>query len=331
RNLVATAATGTGKTYTFFLPALYEQSGVTFIIVPLKKLAHQHRESAVKLGLSAMTLEAETISKEVINEIAEIKYKYVILGPDLLTSELMRLLWRNTKFVSQINRIIVDETHCVTQWLSFRSKYQDLRSVYAHLRCRCQWYLTSATLDTHTCSKVLSTINMDPYHNKEGGTYTKWIRRSNDRPNLHYCVWPMEYSRQSCKDLAFLVPLGLKESDPILEPFFVYCNSRNDAERCATYLQSRVEGSLKRRIIWVHSGMSDKHKQKAVETFRNGELIGITATETLGLGFDLPNITRLVQFGPPDNLSTLAQRFGRAARDPDTTGIVILLAPRDYF
>jgi hypothetical protein len=105
RNLVATAATGTGKSYTFFLPALYEQSGVTFIIVPLKKLAHQHCESAIKLGLSAMTLEAETISKEVINvrfsysthadrlismqEIAEIKYQYVILGPDLLTSELV--------------------------------------------------------------------------------------------------------------------------------------------------------------------------------------------------------------------------------------------------
>ncbi|KAF8325573.1 P-loop containing nucleoside triphosphate hydrolase protein, partial [Cantharellus anzutake] len=161
--------------------------------------------------------------------------------------------------------------------------------------------------------------------------YTKWIHCSNDHPNLHYCVWPMEYSRQSCKDLAFLVPLGLKESDPIPEPLSIYCNSQNNAERCATYLRSRVEGSLKRRIIWVHSGMSDKHKQKAVETSRNGELIGITATETLGLGFDLPNITRLVQFGPPNNLSTLAQRFGRAARDPDTTGIVILLAPWDYF
>src|SRR6266436_6328446 len=36
QNLVATAATRTGKTYTFFLPALYEKAGVTFIIVPLK-------------------------------------------------------------------------------------------------------------------------------------------------------------------------------------------------------------------------------------------------------------------------------------------------------
>ena len=48
-------------------------------------------------------------------------------------------------------------------------------------------------------------------------------------------------------------------------------------------------------------------------------------------GFDLPNIMRLVQFCPPDNLCTLAQRFGCAARDPDTTGVIILLAPKSYF
>ncbi len=66
-NLVATVATGTRKTYTFFLPALYEKTGVTFIIVPLIKLAHQHHDSAIELGLTAISLEAETIRKDIIN------------------------------------------------------------------------------------------------------------------------------------------------------------------------------------------------------------------------------------------------------------------------
>src|SRR5258708_5972210 len=73
----------------------------------------------------------------------------------------------------------------------------------------------------------------------------------------------MQYSKESCKDLAFLVPLGLKESDfGTTVPFFVYCNSWKDAECCAMYLQSRVCGSLKKKLIWEHSGMSDKHKQE---------------------------------------------------------------------
>ena len=140
------------------------------------------------------------------------------------------------------------------------------------------------TLDVPTCQRVLSAINMDPYYTMLGRDYTMWMHCSNDCPNLHYCVWPMEYSKESCRDLAFLVPLGLNKSDlGTLVPFFVYCNSQNDAEQCAAYLQSQVHGSLKKNIIWVHSGMSDRYKQRAVERFENGELIRITATESLGL------------------------------------------------
>ena len=40
-------------------------------------------------------------------------------------------------------------------------------------------------------------------------------------------------------DLAFLVPLRLRESDlGMMVPFFVYCNSWNDAEHSAMYMQS---------------------------------------------------------------------------------------------
>ena len=73
KNLVSTAATGTGKTYTFFLPALYEEKkSVTFIIVPLKKLGDQHQESAMSLGLMAIALEAKTITKGLVKVLCPI-------------------------------------------------------------------------------------------------------------------------------------------------------------------------------------------------------------------------------------------------------------------
>ncbi len=62
---MATAATGIGKTFTFFLPAQYE-NGVTFIIVPLKKLGEQHCESASHLGFPAINIEAKTLNDQVI-------------------------------------------------------------------------------------------------------------------------------------------------------------------------------------------------------------------------------------------------------------------------
>jgi len=82
---VSTAATGTGKTYTFFLPALFEKNtpGVSFIIIPLRKLADQHVESAKSLGLMAIALEAGTINKETV--------KACTINKQLLMHEFMLL------------------------------------------------------------------------------------------------------------------------------------------------------------------------------------------------------------------------------------------------
>ena len=141
-------------------------------------------------------------------------------------------------FVSSINPIIINKAHCAVQWLSFQVQYKNLGWLYSYLQNRCQWYLTSATLDTHIYRKLLSVIGMDPCHSTHGGKTTKWLHCSNDHPNLHYCIHQMQYSKDSCNDLAFLVPLGLEETDPLPVPFLVYCESWADAECSAGFLRS---------------------------------------------------------------------------------------------
>ena len=66
RDLVATAATGDGKTFTFWLPLLREPKKVTFVVAPLKALAEQHAESAKALGVTAISLTRDTMSKETL-------------------------------------------------------------------------------------------------------------------------------------------------------------------------------------------------------------------------------------------------------------------------
>ncbi|CAD6959756.1 unnamed protein product [Tilletia laevis] len=67
------------------------------------------------------------------------------------------------------------------------------------------------------------------------------------------------------------------------------------------------------------------------EGFRTGSVRVVVATEAGGMGIDISDIARIVQFSLPPDLKGLAQHFGRAMRDPSRAGRAILLAPQWAF
>src|SRR6266436_7945066 len=60
KNYVVTAATGSGKTFTFWVPKLYEM-GLTIIIVPLKMLGEQLAKESSMAGFKAVNVTAESL------------------------------------------------------------------------------------------------------------------------------------------------------------------------------------------------------------------------------------------------------------------------------
>ena len=61
RIVLSTAATGAGKTSTFWIPILFESAGITILIVPLKDLGAQMSSVANGYGLSALDVTRETL------------------------------------------------------------------------------------------------------------------------------------------------------------------------------------------------------------------------------------------------------------------------------
>ena len=74
RHYVTTSATGSGKTFVFWLPKLYE-NGLTIIVIPLKILGEQLAEESCMAGFNAMNITSETLG----DSLALIKVE-----PDLL-------------------------------------------------------------------------------------------------------------------------------------------------------------------------------------------------------------------------------------------------------
>ncbi|KIL54411.1 hypothetical protein M378DRAFT_41142, partial [Amanita muscaria Koide BX008] len=107
-------------------------------------------------------------------------------------------------------------------------------------------------------------------------------------------------------------------------------NIRNSVD-AGNYLRSLLPKDEQYRIKWFNSDMSDQFKRKETERFACGETWGLLATDSFGMGMDLPNIKLIVQWRAPASISTLWQRFGRCVRDLSLSGTAVLLAEKDYF
>jgi DEAD/DEAH box helicase len=77
-DIVATAATGAGKSLMFYLPMLFEE-GMTFIVSLLNKLGDQHVADAEKYGFASIAISAATLT----NEIMKVRHARYVLGPCL--------------------------------------------------------------------------------------------------------------------------------------------------------------------------------------------------------------------------------------------------------
>ncbi|KAG0364311.1 hypothetical protein BGX24_004685 [Mortierella sp. AD032] len=77
-------------------------------------------------------------------------------------------------------------------------------------------------------------------------------------------------------------------------------------------------------IVRYFSDLSTGAKIKRMRMFKEGKIRVLLSTEAAGMGCDIPDIARVIQFKCPENISTLTQRLGRAARSSNLQGHGIL-------
>ena len=107
--------------------------------------------------------------------------------------------------------------------------------------------------------------------------------RSNDCPEIRLVVRTLAFTVKSFQDLNFLIPDKFEEGDPPPDKFLIFFDDCKEAERACKYLRARFPPSLRDKIRWFHSVITDKTRQDDVEAMRKGETCGFCCTDSFGM------------------------------------------------
>lgn len=133
----------------------------------------------------------------------------------------------------------------------------------------------------------------------------------------------------------------LRESGDLLASFvgaevqtLVFTKSRKAAELVATFARERLgDVEVAERIRSYRAGYLAEERRELERQLRDGDLLGVAATEALELGIDVSGLDAVVLAGYPGTIARFRQRLGRAGRTGEAAVGVLVAAddPLDQY
>jgi helicase-like protein len=212
----------------------------------------------------------------------------------------------------------------------FRKTYAELGTIREYFGTTVPWLLCSATLPQHVKDEVLSSIKIkNPVE----------VVSDLNRPNCYYNLLlsgGVDYkSGPTALDFLFDDCDGPTSTPEDIPKTLVYFEEIQVLLAFQAHLRDILPAHLKAQglqIVESYYATRTTDKKTIVRAqFKVGKICRILCvTEAFGMGLDISNITRVYNWGLPRSVSSLIQRFGRAARDGTLTACCTLVISQDY-
>ncbi|KAL2631335.1 hypothetical protein R1flu_016021 [Riccia fluitans] len=314
RDVFVLMPTGGGKSLTYQLPGIC-QPGVTLVISPLVSLIMDQIMHLSEANIPAAYLsssqdwpEQQRILRELTKGQCEFKLLYVtpekIAKSDSLCRNLENLYNRDL-----LNRIVVDEAHCVSQWgHDFRPDYQNLGVLKQRFPTVPLMALT-ATATMSVKEDVVQALGLKD---------CVIFRQTFNRPNLRYSVVPK--TKKVMEDIDKFIRENHRNESGI-----IYCLSRMDCERVADKLKE-----LGHRAAFYHGQMEPEERSFVQRQWSKDEVQIICATVAFGMGINKPDVRFVIHHSIPKSIEGYHQESGRAGRDNLPASCILYYNYGDY-
>jgi ATP-dependent RNA helicase RhlE len=310
RDVVGCAQTGTGKTAAFTLPLLQRIQSrpgkiKALVVTPTRELA---------LQIEGVAREASRFTRHKVAVVYggigyEPQKKALRRGIDLLVAcpgRLLDLISQGDCDLSGVEILVLDEADRMLD-MGF---WPDVRRIIGKLPPRRQNLLFSATM-TGEVLKVIGDTLDNPAQIEVSAPHTpiEAIAQS---------VYPVGGKQKADLLLSVVREQGLRK-------VLVFTRTKHRADRVA-----RVLDRAGVRSAAIHGNRSQAQRQKALESFRNGRVHVLVATDVVSRGIDIDEITHVVNYDLPNVPTDYVHRIGRTARAGRSGTAISLYSPEEH-
>lgn len=295
RDLMVQARTGSGKTGAFVLPILEQvnqdqNACQALILVPTRELAQQVTIDAQLLagdqGLRTVAVYGGTSYKPQIEAFKQ--GAHLVVGtPGRILDHLLK---RNLK-LDKLKVVIYDEADRMMS-MGF---YPDMERIQKYLPGhKITGYMFSATIPAHV-------IRLAHYFLDKPGflSLSRDHIHVEDMEHVYYIAPGLDKDRALVRIIEMETP----------HQAIIFCNTKMRVNYVATVLQRFGFNADQ-----ISSDLSQKDRDRVIQRLRDGKLRFLVATDVAARGIDIPDLSHVIQYEPPEDLELYIHRAGRTGR-----------------
>jgi ATP-dependent RNA helicase DeaD len=305
RDLMVQAHTGSGKTGAFILPILdrvdpKKKSCQALVLVPTRELAQQVAADASQLagdsGMRTVAVYGGTSYKPQLDGFKQ--GAHLVVGtPGRVLDHLIK---RNLT-LEKLETLVFDEADRM------------LSMGFLPDMMRVQEFLTDRRINACMFSATFPSYVMRlTYQFLENPAFLSLSRDTvhiEDTKHMYYLTPGMDKDRSLVRIIEMENP----------HQTIIFCNTKD-----RVYYVTRVLQRFGYNADQLSSDLSQSVREKVLKRVREGKLRFLVATDVAARGLDIPDLSHVIQYEPPDELEAYIHRAGRTGR-AGASGVAILL------
>ncbi|WP_294521431.1 DEAD/DEAH box helicase [uncultured Pseudoflavonifractor sp.] len=296
KDVIAKAPTGTGKTFAFGIPMVEhidpESDAVqALVLAPTRELALQIQDELrdlceFKEGVRSVCLYGGAPIEKQITTLK--KHPQIVVATP---GRLMDHMKRRTVKLDKVETVVLDEADRMLD-MGF---IHDVTRILDQIKSRKNLGLFSATISREVMD-ISWVYQRDP---------VEIVVRPDEenKPDIQQYRIDLEGRGDKLETMVALLEHGGYERA------IAFCNTKNMTDRLSGLLQMRGISAQA-----IHGDIQQRIREKTLQTFREGKLRVLVATDVAARGLDIDDVDVVFNYDVPDEIEYYIHRIGRTGR-----------------